>query len=300
MEDAVDGGTVFVDLLGFAHELVDGGGIGESALGVEPPLLHAKNRIAANLFCICREQHVVEALQLGGRGSRAALDHAGQCRIRKQAAPQHHMARAGIGRHQRIHVLKVKNIAVVGHGKRRPLQCLAIKRFARRTRVTILLHTRMHDQFCQRHATVQIEHTLVLPVVLEPQPCLNGHWQRRALAHVTQKHLELIQVVQEARALALGDDRSRRTTQVKVDLAIAHIGKHLRCPHKLVRILGHKLGDDVESLVVGRVDFLKRLTAKAIANPRRRQKRRVIAIERTEALRMHAAEHMPGNPLHGG
>lgn len=34
-EDAVDGGAVFVDLLGFANELVDGGWIGESALGVE-------------------------------------------------------------------------------------------------------------------------------------------------------------------------------------------------------------------------------------------------------------------------
>ena len=52
VEDAVDGGTVFVDLLGFAHELVDGGGISESTLGVEPSLLHAKDRVAASIFCI--------------------------------------------------------------------------------------------------------------------------------------------------------------------------------------------------------------------------------------------------------
>ena len=158
----------------------------------------------------------------------------------------------------------------------------------------------MHDQFCQWHVAVQIEHALVFIIVLEPQPGLDRHRQRRAFAYVAQEHLELIQIAQETRTLALGNNRSRGAPQVEVDLAIAHIGEHLRRPHKLVRILGHKLGDDVEPLVVGRVDFFKRLTAKAIANPRRRQKRRVITIERTEALRMHATEHMPGNPLHRG
>ena len=242
----------------------------------------------------------MKTLQFGRRSSRAALDHADKRRVREQAAPQHHMARAGIGLHQRIHVLKIKDVAVIGHRKRCTLQRLAVKHFARRARITILLHSRMHDQLCQRHATVKIEHALVLPVALEPQPGLNGHRQRRAFTHVAQEHLELIQVTQEARALALGNNRPRRASKIEVDLAIAHVGEHLRRPHKLVRILGHKLGDDIESLVVGRVDFLKRLAAKAVAHPRRRQKRRVVAVERAKALRMHATEHMPGNSLHGG
>lgn len=77
-KDALDGGAVFVDLFGLAHDLVNVSGIGEGAFGVEPPLLHAKDRIAANLFRICRKQRVVEALQLSSRGSRAALNHASQ------------------------------------------------------------------------------------------------------------------------------------------------------------------------------------------------------------------------------
>ena len=145
MEDAVDGGAIFVDLLGLAHKLVDGSGISESALGVEPPFLHAKDCVAANLFCIGSEQQVVETLQLSNGSGRAAVGHASQCRIRKQAAPQHHVARAGIGRHQRVHVLKIKNVTVVCHGKRRSLQRLAVELLTRRARITILLHTGVHD-----------------------------------------------------------------------------------------------------------------------------------------------------------
>ena len=58
---------------GLTYELVNGSRIGEGAFGVEPPLLHAKDRIAADLFRICRKQRVVEALQLSSRGSRTAL-----------------------------------------------------------------------------------------------------------------------------------------------------------------------------------------------------------------------------------
>ena len=68
-KDVLDGGAVFVDLFGLTHELVNGSGVGEGAFGIEPPLLHAKDRIAANLFCIGRKQRVVEALQLSSRCS---------------------------------------------------------------------------------------------------------------------------------------------------------------------------------------------------------------------------------------
>ena len=104
-KDAIDGGAVFVDLFSLAYELMNGSGIGEGAFGVEPPLLHTKDRVAANLFCIGRKQRVVETLQLSIRGSRTAVDHTSQSGVREQAAPQHHMACAGIGLHQRIHVL---------------------------------------------------------------------------------------------------------------------------------------------------------------------------------------------------
>ena len=210
------------------------------------------------------------------------------------------MARAGIGLHQRIHILKIENVAVIGHGERRTLQRLAVKLFARRARIAVLLHARVHDQLCQRYAAIQIEHALVFVVTLQPQPGLDRYRQRRAFAHVAQEHLKFVEITQETRALALGDNRPRGATQVEIDLAIAHVGEHLCRPHKLVRVLGHQLRHYVEPLVIGRIDLLKRLAAKAVAHPRRRQKRRVIAIECAEALRMHATEHMPGNPLHRG
>ena len=62
VKDPLDGGAVFVDLFGLAYELVNGSGVGESTLGVEPPLLHTEDRVAANLFCIGRKQRVVETL----------------------------------------------------------------------------------------------------------------------------------------------------------------------------------------------------------------------------------------------
>ena len=68
-KDTVDSSTVFIDLFGLAYEFVNGRGIGEGAFGVEPPLLHAKDRVAADLFCIGRKQRVVETLQFGYRGS---------------------------------------------------------------------------------------------------------------------------------------------------------------------------------------------------------------------------------------
>ena len=242
----------------------------------------------------------MEALQFSCRGRRTAGNHASQRRVRKQAAPQHYVTRSGIGLHQRIHVLKIKDVAVVGHRERRPLQRLAVKFFARRARIAVLLHARMHDQLCQRHAAIEVKHTLVFVVAFQPQPGLDRHRQWRALAHVAQEHLVLIQIAQKARALPLGDNRARGAAKVEIDLAVTHVGEHLRRPHKLVRILGHQLRHHVEPPVIGGIDLFKRLTAKAVAHARRRQKRRVITIERTEALRMHATEHMPGNPLHRG
>ena len=158
----------------------------------------------------------------------------------------------------------------------------------------------MHDQLCQRHAAIQIEHALVFVVALQPQPGFYRHRQGRSLAHIKQECLEPIEVAQEARSFTLGNNRTRGAAKVEINLAVAHVGEHARRPHKLIRVLGHQLRHHVKPLVVSRIDFLKRLAAKAVAHPRRRQKRRVIAVERTEALRMHATEHMPGNPLHGG
>ena len=242
----------------------------------------------------------MEALQFSCRSSRAAGNHASQRGVRKQAAPQHYVTRSGIGLHQRIHVLKIKDVAVIGHRKRRPLQRLAVKLFARRTRIAVLLHARMHDQLCQRHAAIQIEHTLILVIAFQPQPGFYRHRQRRPLAHIAQEYLELIQVTQKARTLPLGDNRTRGASKVEIDLAVTHVGEHLRRPHKLVRVFGHQLRHHVKPLIIGGIDLFKRLAAKAVAHPWRRQKRRVITIERTETLRMHATEHMPGNPLHRG
>ena len=175
---ALDGGAVFVDLFGLAYELVNGSGVGEGAFGVEPPLLHAKDRIAANFVRIGCKQRVVETLQLGCRGNRAALNHASQRGVREQAASQHYMARAGISLHQRIHILKIENVAVIGYGERRAFQRLAVKLLARRSRIAVLLHAWVHDQPCQRHAAIQIEHTLVFVVALKPQPGLDRYRQR--------------------------------------------------------------------------------------------------------------------------
>ena len=59
-KDALDSSAVFIDLFGLANEFVNGRRIGEGAFGVEPPLLHAKDRVAPNLVRIGRKQHVME------------------------------------------------------------------------------------------------------------------------------------------------------------------------------------------------------------------------------------------------
>ena len=52
-------------------------------------------------------------------------------------------------------------------------------------------------------------------------------------------------------------------------------------------------------LVVGGVDLLEGLAPKRVAHARRSQKRRVIAVECTEACGVHATERVSRDPLHG-
>ena len=70
--------------------------------------------------------------------------------------------------------------------------------------------------------------------------------------------------------------------------------------HKLIGVFGQQLRHDIETLAVERVELLARPLAKGGAQARRRDERSVVALERAEALRMHAAEHMSRDPLHGG
>ncbi len=218
--------------------------------------------------------------------------------------------------------------ARVGHREGCTRERLAIRLPARFALVAILLHTRMHDEFRERQAAIQLEDALVLGIVLQTQARFDRDGQRRAVAHISQKHLELAEVAQKAGALALGNHRARRAAQVEVDLAIPQLGQ-LACgphelvgvlgeqlrddvqplvvggvdlcgPHELVGVLGEQLRDDVQPLVVGGVDLLECLAAKRITHARRGEKRGVVAVESAKTLSMHATERVPRDPLHGG
>ena len=125
--------------------------------------------------------------------------------------------------------------------------------------------------------------------------------QRRAFAHVGQKRLEPVQVAQKAGALLPGNHCSRGAAEVEVDFLVAHVGKKPSCPDEPVGIVGQELGHDIEALVVRGVE----LAAVALAEWRshlreRRDERRVVAVERTEDFRVHAAKRISGDSLHGG
>ena len=202
--------------------------------------------------------------------------------------------------HERIHVLRTKDVTVVGHREGCARERLAIWLPARFALVAILLHTRMHDEFRERQAAIQLEDALVLGIVLQAQARLDRDGQRRAVAHIAQKHLELVEVTQKAGALALGNHRARRAAEVEIDLAIPQLGQLACGPHELVGVLGEQLRNDVQPLVVGGVDLLECLAAKRITHARRGEKRGVVAVESAKTLSMHATGCVPRDPLHGG
>lgn len=68
----------------------------EGIFGVGPPFLHAKHRVAADLFLIGAEELVVEVLELGCCGSLPAVEHARQRGVGEDAAAEHHVARLRI------------------------------------------------------------------------------------------------------------------------------------------------------------------------------------------------------------
>ena len=70
--------------------------------------------------------------------------------------------------------------------------------------------------------------------------------------------------------------------------------------HELIGVFGQQLRHDIEARAVERVELLARPLAKGGAQAWRGDERRVVALERTEALGVHAAKHVSRDPLHGG
>ena len=166
-------------------------------------LLHAEDRVAADLVDVCMEQLVVELSEFVRARSQAAGEHAREGRIGEQPASEHHMTGPRVRFRERIHVPRAKDVAVVGHREGRALERFAIRLPARFALVAVLLHTRMHDEFRERQGAIQLEDAPVLGVVLESKARLDRDGQGRALAHVAQERLERVRVAQEAGALAL-------------------------------------------------------------------------------------------------
>ena len=245
------------------------------------------------------EQGVVEPLELLTGRRQPAGHHAREGGVGEQAATQHHMARRREGRQQLVAVSGIEDVAVVRDGKRRRRQRGAVRLPARRPLIAVLLHARVHDELGQGKAAVDGEDARVLAVVLKAEARFDRDGQRRALADVAQERLERVRVAQQAGAPALGDDGPRGAPQVEVDLRVAHLGEQLRRPHELVGVLGEQLRDDVQPLVVRRVDLLEVLAAEGRAHAGRREERRVVSVERAEALGVDTAEHVSRDALHG-
>ena len=180
------------------------------------------------------------------------------------------MARLRIGRHECVHIAHVKDVAVIRHEKRRALERLAIELLPRCAFVKVGTHTRVHNELGQRAAAIQVQDILVLRIALKTHARLNRNAQSRPAANILQKELELAQVAQKAGALSFAHNRTRGTAQVEIDLAVAHIGQNLGCPHKLVGIFAHQLRNNSKPLIVRRVKLLEGFSSKGLAHTRRR------------------------------
>ena len=99
----------------------------------------------------------------------------------------------------------------------------------------------MHDGLRQRHAAAHVKDAFILGIALKAEPRFDRNRQRGALADVAQEGFQPIEVPQKAGPPALGNNCPRRATQVKIDLAIAHVGKQLRGPHELIGTIGEEL-----------------------------------------------------------
>ena len=128
----------------------------------------------------------------------------------------------------------------------------------------------MHNELGQRAAAIQVQDILVLRITLKAHARLDRNTQSRPAANILQKELELAQVAQKAGAFPFAHNCARGTAQVEIDLAVAHIGQNLGCPHKLVGILAHQLGDNSEPLIVRRIKLLEGFSSKGLAHTRRR------------------------------
>ena len=242
----------------------------------------------------------MEALELFSRGGRTTAQRPRERRVGEDAPAKHHMARLGIRRDKGIHVPAVEDVSVVCHGKRRAAQGLAVCPLPRDTLVAVTLDARVNDELRKRMPQVHGEDLLVFFVRHHADPRLHRNRDGRFGAHPLQKRVELLEIPQKTRAPALGHDRPRRAAQVEVDLAETHAREHLRAPYEPLRVVREHLRHHVQAPVIHRVELRHRTLAEPAAQMRGREKRRVVAVERAEALRMHRAEGVPGKPLHGG
>ena len=243
----------------------------------------------------------MEELELREGEARAAADFACERGVCQDASAEHDVARLRVSCEQRAVVVLREDVPVVGHGKRRAFERLAVKFLSRGAVVEIFLHAGMHDELGDSAATKERKELVVLVVICDADARLDRDRQRRAFAHVDKKRLEPVWVAQKARALLLGDYCSRGAAEVEVDFLVAHVGKKPSRPDEPVGVVGQKLGHDIEALVVRRVEF----TAVALAEWRshlgeRRDERRVVAVERAEDFRVNAAKRISGDSLHGG
>ena len=113
------------------------------------------------------------------------------------------MSRLRVRRNQHLEVLRRKDVPVVGHGKRRPLERPPVELAPRLSVIEVLLNTRVNNELADSAAAKQLEELLVLDVVHDSDTRLYRDRQRRAIARVGKKRLEPDRVAQEAGALLL-------------------------------------------------------------------------------------------------
>ena len=245
------------------------------------------------------DQRIVELAQLAERERLAAADRAEERRVRRRAAAEHHAAERLKATGDRAEIRRREDIAVVHDGKAGLAQRGGEGVTVRLAAVHALAVARVDDQLVDRIALEYAHQRLKFRRRGKAQPRLDRHGDRRAGIDVGEKGVKPLRLAQHGRALVLGHHGGGGTSDVEVDLLIAHVGKLARDVQKGLGVVREDLRHKRDRVVV---------FGKNIAQPGDlefslavgRDKGGVIFVRLREMSVVYPPEHIAGHTLHGG
>ena len=185
--------------------------------------------------------------------SGTALQLPGQGRVGHQPPSGHHMLDGGEGGGKVPAVLGGVQIAVVAQGHPGLLHGVAEGLHANLAFVKIFADSGVNGQLVDGVAVINAQNGRPLLGGLCSHPGFDGDLDvQLGGKDLVKEAVHLLGLGQETGASLLGKDRARGTAQVQVDLLIAHILKESGGWEKGLSLVGEKLGDHRDALVVFR------------------------------------------------